>query len=313
MRSAALLLLFFMAVSATADEWLSGTWILAERTIDAAIARTARAGDRAAEARLLARRAHFLLDRSSYHQLDPERARRAIDEARRAAETSGDRFALAGSIQALGRWQYSRKLSAGSGEWEAIDATFCEALRIREEIGDRAGLSESWFYRGLVQQMQEKLEPARKAFEQALRFAGDPLARSFALRHLGYVLEVGGENAAARRAYEQSLELRRQAGAHALVPFAIQLVADFALEAGGDRAAAIELLRESARVARCAKSWRALHAAEGKLAVLEGDENRLARAREHARRALDAAVRYGDAELIADARRKAAALAGHSR
>ena len=105
-----------------------------------------------------------------------------------------------------------------------------------------------------------------------------------------------------------SLELREQAGAHALVPFALNLLADFELETTKDRARAKELLRESARTARCAKSWRGVNAAEGMLAdVLAGEGDR-ASARKHAQRAVQAAEAYGDAAMVEEARRKASAF-----
>jgi tetratricopeptide (TPR) repeat protein len=296
-RNAIVFVILLATVSLSADEWLSGTWILAERKLDRAIASARGSGDRVAEARLLAKRASLLLDRSSYHRLDSDGARRAIEEARAVAEATGDRAALASSIQALARWHHWRKLS-GIGDWETVDATIGEALKIREEIGDEAGLAESWFYRGLVRQFQEDNAAAREAFEKSLRYARDPLARSYGHRHLGYIIQLSGDIDSARKHYAKSLELREQAGAHALVPFAMNLLADFELETTKDRARAKSLLAESARTARCAKSWRALNAAEAKLAELDP-----ARAHVHARRALEAAQKYGDAEMIEEAKK----------
>lgn len=292
-----LTLVLLFALSAGAGEWLSGTWIRAERKLDAAIAKA----DGAAKARLLAERAHLLLDRSSYHHLGVEKARRAIDEARVAAEASGDVEARDLAARANLRWHYWQKLVAGHGEWPAVDEAIDEALRIRET-------SESWFYRGLVRQMQEDYAPAREAFERSLSLAKDPLEKSFAHRHLGYMLQVGGDLTSARLHYTLSLEQRREAGAHALVPFALNLLADFELETTKDRARARDLLRESARTARCAKSWRAVNAAETALAQLESDGGDVNSARKHARRAVEAAETYGDPAMVDEARRKAEAL-----
>ena len=291
-----LTIVLLFALSAGASEWLSGTWIRAERKLDTKIAKA----DGAARARLLAKRAHLLLDRSSYHRLGVDEARRAIDEARAAADASGDRDALADAALANARWHYGRKL-AGTGEWPAVDAAIDESMRIREQ-------SDTWFYRGLVRQMQEDYPAARAAFERSLELSKDPLARSFGHRHLGYVLQVGGDVASARHHYTRSLELRREAGAHALVPFALNLLADFELETTKDRARAKELLRESAATARCAKSWRAVNAAESMLADVLAKDGDAKNARKHARRAVEAAETYGEAEMIAEARRKADAL-----
>ncbi len=295
-RMLRLTILLLFAFSAGASEWLSGTWGLAERKLDAAIAKA----DGATKARLLAKRAHLLLDRSSYHHLGVDEAWRACETARAAAEASGDRVALADALHGIARWHYWQKL-AGNGDWETVDAALDATLRVREQ-------SDPWFYRGLVRQMQEDYPAARDAFDRALRLAQDPLAKSFAHRHLGYLSQVGGDIASARQHYTRSLDLRREAGAHALVPFALNLLADFELETGKDRPRAKALLRESAATARCAKSWRAVNAAETKLAELSAEDGDRRSARKHAERAVAAAEVYGEREMIEEARRKADAL-----
>lgn len=296
-RITTLLVVLLAAVSAGAGEWLSGTWILAERKLDRSIGKA----DGAAKARLLAKRAFLFLDRSSYHRLGPEEARRAIDVARAAAEDSGDPIAMGDAALANARWHYWRKLVEGNGEWSTVDAALDEALQIREQ-------SEAWFYRGLVRQMQEDYVPAREAFEKSLQLAKDPLMRSFAHRHIGYMHQLSGDLEAARQHYNLSYEQRQEAGAHALVPFALNLLADFELETTKDRARAKALLHESARTARCAKSWRAVNAAESKLAELLSEDGDSRNARKHAERAVEAAEKYGEAEMIEEARRKVAAL-----
>jgi len=290
-------LLLLFAFSAGASEWLSGTWIHAERKLDAAIEKA----DGAAKARLLAKRAFLFLDRSSYHRLGVDEARKALDEARAAAAASGDRIAMGDAALANARWYYWRKLVGGVGEWSTVDAALDEALRIREQ-------SDAWFYRGLVRQMQEDYAPAREAFERSLSLAKDPLMRSFSHRHLGYVIQLSGDLASARKHYTLSLELREKAGAHALVPFSLNLLADFELETTNDRARAKDLLHDAARTARCAKSWRALNAAEGMLAEMYKQDGDLRNARKHAGRAVQAAETYGEAEMIAEARHKLDAM-----
>lgn len=297
-RVATVLFVLFTAFSSSAGDWLTGKWDAAEKKLDREIAAARKKRDRVTEARLLATRASFLLDRSSYHKLDPDRAKSAIVDARAAAEASGDRLALANAIHADARWNYWQKLDQEKGEWPAIDQTIHEALRMRGEIADKPGLSDSWFYRGLVRQMQEDYVPARKAFETALHYAKDPLARSFAERHLGYVYQVNHDLENARKLYVASLDHRLEAGADVLVPFAMNLLADFELETTKDREAAKKLLLDSAMIARGALSWRAANAAETKLVELDPDD-----ARAHAKRALDAAEKYGDPKMIAAAKK----------
>lgn len=276
-----LTIVLLLALSVQADEWLSGTWIRAERRLDAAIAKA----DGAARARLLAKRALFFLDRSAYHHFAANEARAAIDEARAAAEAAHDTIARSDAALAHARWLYWRKLDENLGEWSAVDAALDESLRIREQ-------SDAWFYRGLVRQMQEDNGPARAAFERALDLARDPVAKSYAHRHIGYMQQLGGNLASAREHYTRSLDLRREAGAHALVPFALILLADFELETTKDRPRAKALLAEAVETARCAKSWRAENAAETMLADLATADGDAKGARTHAERARAAGERY---------------------
>jgi tetratricopeptide (TPR) repeat protein len=290
MRNFAVLLATLLTLPLAANDWLAGTWIRAERKLDRAVAE---AKTSAAEARLLAKRAHFLLDRNVYHRADSERARVAIDDALAAAKRSGDATAIALAMHARSRFLYFGALD-GDGNFAAADASIDESLQVQE-------LADAWFYRGLVRQMKEEYGPARAAFERVLAVTNDPLVRSFAHRHIGYLIELGGDADAARVHYRKSVDQRRESGAHVLVPFALNLLAD----SEKDRARAIELLHESTAAARCSKSWRALNAAETKLAELSANREVAVK---HARRALDAAQSYGDAAMIAEARTKLAEL-----
>lgn len=288
MRIVTLLLATLLALPLTATEWLAGTWSSAARRLDTAITN---AKDASTRARLLAKRAHFLIDRSSYHHLDTAGSRQAIDEAIAAARHANDRTALALALHANARWHYFRALDDGA-PWAPVDAAIDESLRVQE-------LADAWFYRGLVRQMNEDYKAARTAFERVLALTDDPLLQSFAHRHIGYVFEATGDMNSARVHYATSLAQRRASGAHVLVPFALNLIAD--AEPNRDRR--IELLKESTRTARCAKSWRAVNDAETKLAELSSNREL---ARKHAQRALEAAQWYSEARMIEEAQKKVA-------
>jgi tetratricopeptide (TPR) repeat protein len=73
---------------------------------------------------------------------------------------------------------------------------FDRALQLYREIEDDVGLGEAMFYRGLVYQMQNQNQPARKCFDQALQLtkkSGDERMQSFVVRHIGYLEEASGE------------------------------------------------------------------------------------------------------------------------
>jgi hypothetical protein len=100
MRNFAVLLATLLTLPLAANEWLAGTWIRAERKLDRAVTE---AKNPAAQARLLAKRAHFLLDRSAYHQLASRSSR------------SWKRFLI--RIRACPRTRFAR---CGSGRPAAI-------------------------------------------------------------------------------------------------------------------------------------------------------------------------------------------------
>lgn len=292
MKRIALLFLLLIAVPLFANEWLDGDWARGERKLDAELAKARASGDRVAESRVLAKRAHFAIDRSNYSRIDIAGAQRAIDEAIAAAQSTKDNEALFVAMHARARRIYWQKLN-GEGEWSAVDAAVDEAMKVRED-------AELYFIRGLVRQMQEDFAPARVAFEKTISLANNDLVRSFGDRHLGYVLQVSGDMKRAGEHYTRSLELRRKARAFVLVPFAMNLVADYAIENDKDPAKARKILGESANVARRAKSWRAANAAETKLAELAENPKQ---AKKHRERALAAAEEYGDPKMIEEARK----------
>jgi tetratricopeptide (TPR) repeat protein len=156
-------------------------------------------------ARIKAELAHYAVERNTYFQKDDGLARSKIEDARLAAQAADSKQAFATLETAEGQLTYWNALE-GTNEWGPPTSHFDRAIQLYHELGDDVGLGEATFYRGLVYQMQNQNEPARKVFDQALKLTqetGDERIRSFVARHIGYLQE----SAEAIDYAEQAIEL----------------------------------------------------------------------------------------------------------
>jgi tetratricopeptide (TPR) repeat protein len=184
----------------------------------------------------------------------------ALDEASAAvAEAPGDRGT--GFDLELFRLQndYATELF-GPGEGlrsgpEDGDGTVAAGLaaraaRLAGAAPDRGRSAAAWFYAGLIEDnLRGDAPAAQSAYATALaaaEAAGDELAESDALRHLGYHASEAGDADRARRMWERSAEQRQRAGA---VPYVLsqQLLLAELTRDGGDEAAARGLAAEVRR------------------------------------------------------------------
>ncbi|GII80086.1 hypothetical protein Sru01_50680 [Sphaerisporangium rufum] len=121
----------------------------------------------------------------------------------------------AASALARGRLVHARFLVERQEDAEEL-ALFERAEMLFERVGDRRGLGEALFWKGIVHQVvRGDHEAATPLFEQAHELAtetGDRLTTSYALRHLGIAAHVAGDLAAARARLEESTALRRELG-----------------------------------------------------------------------------------------------------
>jgi tetratricopeptide (TPR) repeat protein len=103
-----------------------------------------------------------------------------------------------------------------AGEPPEEMSLFESALEIRKRIGDQRGQAESLFHIGLVHQIVRHDADAalglfRTSYDVA-REVGDIVMMSYAIRHVGYIEQAGGNIPAAEAAFAESLHLRREAG-----------------------------------------------------------------------------------------------------
>jgi tetratricopeptide (TPR) repeat protein len=181
-----------------------------------------------------------------------------LDSARARASAAGDRFTEAAAIDRLGMLMHFQALDGGldTADPAAEEALFQQALAIRREIGDDAGIAESLFGVGLVHQvLRRDWAAAVPYFREALALAedhGDALTRSEIHRHIGFfhlVEDVQLDQAMAHLAI--SLTLREQHGDPRWTPSGTLALGQAELVAG-QQEAAIGHLRLAVQQARAA-------------------------------------------------------------
>ncbi|MBV8277983.1 MAG: hypothetical protein JO170_22345 [Verrucomicrobia bacterium] len=247
-------------------------------------------------ARLKAELAHYAVERNTYFHKDDGWARAKIEDARVAAQAADIKQAFATLETAEGQLTYWYALE-GSNEWGPPTSHLDRAIELYRELGDDAGLGEATFYRGLVFQMQNQNESARKVFDQALKLTqetGDERIRSFVVRHIGYLQEAAGQAEEARDSFNESLELRQKNDMKVFVPFALILLADF--EGKQKHSAnAIQYAEQAIQLAASGNSPRALYDAELTLAKLYFERGKTAEAKQLAEQSRTGAEAFGSA------------------
>jgi tetratricopeptide (TPR) repeat protein len=283
----------------------AGEWngVLAELRADLAAAVAAKESESEGLARVQI--AQALVERSSYHELDEKSAADASLEALSICENRAP-AALGRALLVRGRFLYSRAFD--NGDWAAPKTLIRQALVRFEERRDVRGQSESWFYLGLIEQMQERLDKADEFFRKGLGQAQGldaPLLESYFHRHLGYSAQSRKQYDSAEKALRESLRLREKAGATVFTPFARIALAGFFAETGRAPDEIRGLYVEAALAAEKSGSLRAAFQAYLALARLPGAA-RLRR--DLATKALDAARGYGDPGAVKEAEEFLASL-----
>jgi tetratricopeptide (TPR) repeat protein len=248
-------------------------------------------------ARLKAELAHYSVTSNTYFRKQDSLAHSLIEDARSVVQRADNKPALATLETAEGQLTYWNALE-GTNEWGPPTGHFDRALQLYGELGDDIGLGEAMFYRGLVYQMQNQNQPARKCFDQALQLTkktGDERMQSFVVRHIGYLEETAGEIDAARANFRESLELRQKNDMKVFVPFAMILLADFEGEQKHS-AEAIRFAEQAIQLAESGNSPRALYSAKLTLAKLYLENGQTTAAKELAEQSRAGAEAFGSIE-----------------
>jgi tetratricopeptide (TPR) repeat protein len=123
---------------------------------------------------------------------DYDEAERAFQELLSRARADGDRALEAAVLDRLGMLMHFRALEGDPTEADSDgeEALFQQALTIRRELGDQAGVAESLFGIGLVHQvLRQDWDAAMPYYWEAFDLAeahGDLLLRSEVHRHIGF-------------------------------------------------------------------------------------------------------------------------------
>ncbi len=276
---------------------LAANWDEAGRLVSAALARPGLARDD--RVRLLVERSNIEREVGSYRRQSAMAvAMSTLIEAEALVDESIAPSTRAAAAEARG-WLVYGSAFGGQARFDDAMPWFQRAHRLRERIGDRAGLANSWFQMGLVHQQQGRLAEAKAAFERGHAIAAEEgllVELGYLERHLGSIAEHDGDLAQALRRYERSLDLRERAGHRWGVAFAAIALGNF-LGRRGDVARAARLLERAAAIAADLRVHRGAATAAESLADLDHGAGRNEQA---CRRLADAArtwqVDFGDVE-----------------
>jgi predicted DNA-binding protein (MmcQ/YjbR family) len=168
-----------------------------------------------------------LLDDAAYRTGDLDASESPLLEARRQADTAGDRRCLAAALDQLAVHRHWRNLEPWNGQgFPEVSATDVAAelelaeqgLAIRRGLGHPAETGESVFHVGLVYQLyRDEWDEAARCFAEARALAeeaGDVRLLSEARRHEGSVSWHALDFDSAIEHLAESLVLRRRLGWH---------------------------------------------------------------------------------------------------
>ncbi|HZX43017.1 MAG TPA: hypothetical protein VFE93_14350 [Myxococcaceae bacterium] len=263
------------------------------------LAATDGGADAAARVRASVLLARAQVTSNAYHLRDEQLADQTSAEALALAEPSKDSALLADALMSRGRLLYWRAFK--NKQWSVPQELFERARKLYAQVKDTRGEAEAWFYLGLVEQQQDRLDAGDERFRNGLaqaRALKDGVLESFFHRHLAASEEDRGHLDQAEKGFVESARLRLEGKACVLSPFAQITLADFYEKASRSREKIPALLGEAAATAtRCGSNVAAIQA---HLRLARTAKSPLER-RKHAEQALALAKRFDDDALVKEA------------
>ncbi len=171
-------------------------------------------------------------------------------DLRRQALENGRSAAPAGSRDFAALTHNLGILAQDQGDYPEARRLYEESLRLREQLGDRAGVAQTLHNLGALAQAQGDYPEARRLYEESLRIKeqlGDRAGVAQTLHNLGALAQAQGDYPEARRLYEQSLRIKEQLGDRAGVAQTLHNLGALA-HAQGDYPEARRLYEESLRL-----------------------------------------------------------------
>jgi hypothetical protein len=263
------------------------------------LAATDGGADAAARVRASVLLARAQVTSNAYHLRDEELADQTSAEALALAEPSKDSALLADALMSRGRLLYWRAFK--NKQWSVPQELFERARKLYAQVKDTRGEAEAWFYLGLVEQQEDRLDAGDERFRNGLaqaRALKDGVLESFFHRHLAASEEDRGHLDQAEKGFVESARLRLEGKACVLSPFAQITLADFYEKANRSREKIPALLGEAVATAtRCGSNAAAIQA---HLRLARTAKSPLDR-RKHAEQALALARRFDDDALVKEA------------
>lgn len=145
------------------------------------------------------------------------------------AQTSTDPAEQAEALLWEGFARYAQVMTSGGDDYGEAADRIERAFALRRSIGERRGIAEAAFYRGLVAERQGDEESALKLYREALALAkagGFALEESYAQRHIGFIERSRGDLSSARQRLERSRDLRERIGFRVFLPFSVLSLAE---------------------------------------------------------------------------------------
>ncbi|PWW02447.1 tetratricopeptide repeat protein [Paenibacillus cellulosilyticus] len=163
-----------------------------------------------------------------------------LQQAKELAESESELHSLADTLSLLGQGRYFEMLNKGQS-LEASESLAIilglqhKALKIREDIQDTRGISESRFYIGQIYERLQDLDQALEQHAASLKVAelhGHRYERTEPLRHLAVVSISNGDLDQALVYALQALSNREECGLKSYLPLDHRLVCDIYLKKG---------------------------------------------------------------------------------
>jgi tetratricopeptide (TPR) repeat protein len=284
---------------------LAGRWDDALAALSAAQKKSA--SEPRAAAALATERGRVLADSNFFRKFDPAGARAALEDALKLARAAGDAQSEADARQYLGQLVYAEAFE--TKDWKTPRATFQALVPVREKLGDRRGLSATYFYLGLTYEQDGQPDPAMENYTKSLAISeevGDLVMQSYARRHIGGIQEERGELAVAEKNIAAEIDLRKRGGFLVGIPFALRQQADFVAAHGAGKKEAMKVLEDAIATAQKCGSTRGLYLSRLDLSRLARETGDLRRADALALAGLEGARAFGSASAIKQAEEQVA-------
>jgi tetratricopeptide (TPR) repeat protein len=271
---------------------------------DAVAAQTQPGSDAPTRALFALQHARAAQQRGSYARHDPVGVQALVVAAEPPIRAAQDACLLSDLQFLKAEIHYSQAFDQ-TVSWDRVRRELGDVLRVLEPLGDDERLAKALFYRGLVDQQQQRGDLGRRYFERARAIATrrhDDYQLSYLERHLAAIDDARGDLASAEARLRRSLALRETARATLFIPPAQTALADVLARRDPRSPEALALYTDAATRAGALQANRlaaAAHAAISRRLAADGDRDGAIR---HAETALALARAHGQPSLVASAR-----------